>query len=461
MSDEDEEPFVGGPPPDPSERTWRHPSEIAAQANADAARAAAHASGAPSAGGPHRGQRQGQHRSISLIIAGSLGAAACLTAVAISQFGDADDLSPAVAGGVVDITSIVNDPATDLASAAAAERDTILQPDAPTTSAPASSAPTTIQPVSTTRPAAEVERAAEFHTVGVHVGATSVASGVLIDGYVLTSASAVGDQLSVQISHETDELSLAYLVGIDPFSDLAVYRPSLAAHGADAWARLTLEVLDESPESSPTTEPWQAENDAGLVELTRGDDVFVASMSEDGLVIDAGIVIGFDRYGQTVGGQPIVGLIDTTVRRSDTSAGGLLMTGDGSVVGVVADTSSSLASAVPLTSAVQIAQHLTEQGWASETWIGFTGIDLDGGVEVVEVAPGGPADIAGLRAGDVIAFLGGAPIEHMGGITAGLRRAEPGDVIIVVVERAGQFVSLQVTAEAYGAEATLTAPVGG
>ena len=61
----------------------------------------------------------------------------------------------------------------------------------------------------------------------------------------------------------------------------------------------------------------------------------------------------------------------------------------------------------------------------------------------------------------MIAFLDGSPIDHMGGVTAGLRRAEPGDTMVIVVDRDGAFVSLRVTAETYRASIDLIEPVGG
>ena len=66
----------------------------------------------------------------------------------------------------------------------------------------------------------------------------------------------------------------------------------------------------------------------------------------------------------------------------------------------------------------------------------------------------------GLRPGDIIAFFDGAPIEDMGGVTAGLRRTRPGDTTILVVERAGEFIAVRVTASSYETEA-ISEPIGG
>ena len=463
MSDEDFDPFVGGPPPDPSERAWRHPSELAAEANADAARAHNRASGAAG-----RALRAGvlplNNRSLGIILAGSLGAAACLTVVAALQLGDdpRNSVDPVAVGasGVVDIAPLDpttgDDDITPLGST----------PSPTTTMPPTSAPPDTVADA----PSEEVEATARRHVVGVMVGTEQVASGVLTDGYLLTSAAAVGDELSVQVLDErtSGEPSIAYLIGVDPFSDLAVYRPSLATAGIRTTipARLLAIGIGTTTDSGTTGEPvddtWTAP-EAAAVEPAPGlgTNVAVASSGGDELRFDRGVVIGVDGEHQTPSGRSMIGLIDTSVRRSLESVGGLLLADDGTAIGVVVDSTSSLVSAVPLDVAIRTADRLTEQGWASESWIGFVGIDLDDGVEVVDVSPGGPAHLAGLQPGDVIAFFDGTPIDHMGGVTAGLRRAEPGDMIVIVVERNGAFQSFRVTAESYRVDTAVTEPVGG
>jgi putative serine protease PepD len=271
-------------------------------------------------------------------------------------------------------------------------------------------------------------------------------------GYLLTSASAIGNQLSVGTTAE-GRRTTAYLVGVDPFSDLAVYRLAFETRATRPFETIaTASALADPAWPDP---PIGAERT-----ISNGDPVSVAAFSDDRVEFATGTIIGTDRRATTPGGQPLVGLLDTTVRRPDRSAGSLLLTNDGEPIGIVVDTSSSLASAVPIDDAVMIADRLADRGWANATWIGFIGMDHDRGVEVVDVTADGPAAEGGLRPGDIIAFFDGAPIEDMGGVTAGLRRAEPGDVAILVVERDGQFVAVRVTASSYQTEA-ISEPIGG
>ena len=428
MSDEDFEPFVGGPPPDPSERTWRHPSEIAAQAQRDAAAAANRPSRGPRALLDWR-----PVSSANVLIAGSLGAAACLAAIAVVQV--TGNGQPPADLRTSEMAAPVHHEGLDLGSAAGA---TGVAP--PITTIPVATTltlPSSIVPTPVISPIAAAT--AEEQLVGIMTGSELEANGVLVDGYLITSATAVGDRLSVSYTDDGDS-ALAYLVGVDPFSDLAVFRPS-----TESRAERALQALSSNLAAGGETEPTAASLPPTI---ETGDVVMSAALNEDGFDSALGVVLAIGTGGTTNDGQALIDLIDTTLRQP-TLAGSALLDIEGNVIGIIVDTSSSLASAVDINDAVAIADRLTEQGWASETWIGFIGVDQNNGVEVVDVTAGGPAEDAGLMPGDVVRFLDGASIEHMGGITAGLRRAQPGDTIVVIVERGDDLIALRIEASSY------------
>lgn len=430
MSDEDFEPFVGGPPPDPSERTWRHPSEIAAQAQADAL-----ADLTTTRSGRRAITAWRPSASPNVLIAGSLGAAACLTVLALFQFttGTTSPEPGDVAGPTGTVEAL--DPGQVL------DADGVLDSAAAASGLATPQPPSTVAVSLTTIPDVSpmVASVADNRLVGITIGADFVATGVLVDGYLITSANAVGNQLSISYSNQ-DRWALAYLVGIDPFSDLAVFRPS-----TESRAGRTLEAL--STNVGGDAGQWTDEtSDLAVAQL--GDELTSIALTDGGLETSNGTVLAVEHSDVTSDGQPLIGLIDTSIRRPD-HLGSVLINAAGDIVGIVVDASSSLASAVPIRDAAAIADRLNQQGWANETWIGFVGIDQDDGVEVIDVVPGAPAESAGLRPGDVIRYLDGARINHMGGITAGLRRAAPDDIIVVVVERSGELVAHRIQVMAY------------
>lgn len=62
----------------------------------------------------------------------------------------------------------------------------------------------------------------------------------------------------------------------------------------------------------------------------------------------------------------------------------------------------------------------------------------DPGVRLTGVSPGSPAELAGVRAGDVLIEFGGQTVGDLYQFTDALRAREPGDTVRVVVRRAGQ-----------------------
>jgi putative serine protease PepD len=57
------------------------------------------------------------------------------------------------------------------------------------------------------------------------------------------------------------------------------------------------------------------------------------------------------------------------------------------------------------------------------------------GAAVVSVVPGGPADRAGIKQGDVITKIDGTTVQDPNAISAAVARKQPGDKITVELER--------------------------
>ncbi len=59
------------------------------------------------------------------------------------------------------------------------------------------------------------------------------------------------------------------------------------------------------------------------------------------------------------------------------------------------------------------------------------------------VEPGGPAQEAGIEAGDVITALGSAEIRSSGDLISALRQYQPGDPVEVTVLRSGEEIGVE------------------
>jgi hypothetical protein len=87
----------------------------------------------------------------------------------------------------------------------------------------------------------------------------------------------------------------------------------------------------------------------------------------------------------------------------------------------------------------------TSKGYGA--WLGsvpdFTPVDR--GVKLSGVTKGSPADVAGMRAGDIVVGLGPHDVADLQAMTDALRAHKPGDVVDVQVLRGGERLSLKVT----------------
>jgi len=81
-----------------------------------------------------------------------------------------------------------------------------------------------------------------------------------------------------------------------------------------------------------------------------------------------------------------------------------------------------------------------------------------GGVKLADVRTGGPADLAGIKGGDVLVEMAGTRIENLYDMTFALQDHKPGETVDVVVLRGGERVTLRAT---LGSRSAVATPAGG
>jgi S1-C subfamily serine protease len=238
------------------------------------------------------------------------------------------------------------------------------------------------------------------------------------DGFLLTSAHVVAGPGRSGRASFVDGREVSFrIVGVDRLSDLAVLR-------ADT-RDLTPAVLGEA-------------------ERLRVGQLVVAIGNPNGFAgsVTAGVVSALGRSlparaGRTV--RYIDNVIQTDAALNPGNSGGALVNSAGEVIGInTAVAGVGLGLAVPINQATrQIVGSLMRDGRVKRAYIGIAGgprplppharvrLDRQAGVEVVEVAPGSPAQRAGLRAEDLIVELGAQPIERVDDV----QRLMTGDAI--------------------------------
>ena len=155
-------------------------------------------------------------------------------------------------------------------------------------------------------------------------------------------------------------------------------------------------------------------------------------------------------------------LIQTDAAINPGNSGGALVNADGEVVGinsakVAVSGVEGIGFAIPVNSAKPILDELAHHGRIARPYIGASlidkdisaryGFDLDlhGGIFVMKIVTGGPVYNAGMRPGDIILTFDGAKVETVPDLRAKLAEKKVGDVVEIVVLRAGIERSLQVT----------------
>jgi S1-C subfamily serine protease len=89
----------------------------------------------------------------------------------------------------------------------------------------------------------------------------------------------------------------------------------------------------------------------------------------------------------------------------------------------------------------------------ADAWLGLLfGDAVDGGVQVVAVVPGGPADAGGLKDGDLLVALGSLETPNRRALERAIRAVKPGATIQATVIRQGRTVNRPLRIQARRAE---------
>jgi putative serine protease PepD len=267
-------------------------------------------------------------------------------------------------------------------------------------------------------------------------------TGFLIDdqGTLVTNDHVVETAKNVQVKFGTDGRTIQGDVkGIDPSSDLAVVHidPSTIPGGA---------------------KPLQFADSRGV----SVGDVAIAIGNPFGLdrTVTEGIVSSLGRTLRAPNGFQIDDVIQTDAAINPGNSGGPLLDDGGKVIGVnsqiatngVSSGNVGIGFAVPSNTVRQVVPGLKQGKTVSHAWLGVK-IDATGaanpnatsGAVIGSVETGGPAESAGLQAGDVVKRLDGQAVRDSTALSTYINSKAPGDKIKVTVERNGQTQDVEVT----------------
>ena len=267
-------------------------------------------------------------------------------------------------------------------------------------------------------------------------------SGVIIssDGYILTCAHVVDGASTITVTIGDKDYT-ATLVGEDTTSDIAVIKID-----ADGLTPATVGNSDS---------------------LKVGQSVMAVGnpLGELGGTVTGGMISALNRSVTIQGSSSVntMSLIQMDASVSPGNSGGGLFNMNGELVGIVNAKSSSsdaegLGFAIPINDAIKVAQELLENGYVTgRPYLGITYLAVTDaqtasqlgvnayGVYVVEVVKGGPAEKAGLQAGDRIVSVDGTEIASKDDLGTLMQKHAAGDTLNITIARNGQMQTVSVT----------------
>ena len=267
-------------------------------------------------------------------------------------------------------------------------------------------------------------------------------SGVVIssDGYILTCAHVVSGASNITVTIGDDDYT-ATVVGEDSTSDVAVLK--IDANG------LTPATVGDSDS------------------LKVGQSVMAVGnpLGELGGTVTGGMISALNRSVtiQGTSSTNTMSLIQMDASVSPGNSGGGLFNMNGELVGIVNAKSSSsdaegLGFAIPINDAIKVAQELLENGYVSgRPYMGITYLAVTDaqtaaqlgvnayGIYVVDVVSGGPADQAGLKAGDRIISIDNTEVAQKTDLGTLMQEHSAGDTLSITIARDGQMQTVSLT----------------
>ena len=273
-----------------------------------------------------------------------------------------------------------------------------------------------------------------------------VGSGVVLDtsGNILTNYHVVEGATELAVSTDAGESYEAEIVGTDESSDLAVIRIKDAKD-----VELTpIEVGDSD-------------------DLTVGEWVMaIGSPFGNEQSVSTGIVSALYRstaLPSTSGTSIYANMIQTDAAINPGNSGGALVNDKGELIGInsviesYSGSSSGVGFAIPVNYAMNIANQIIDGKTPVHPYLGVTmstvnaivasrdNLSVSEGARVEKVAKGGPAEKAGIKAGDIITKIGDTEVTSADSLIIAMRTYDVGEKVTLTVVRDKDEKKMDVT----------------
>jgi putative serine protease PepD len=258
---------------------------------------------------------------------------------------------------------------------------------------------------------------------------TGIGSGVIYgDGLILTNNHVIAGASDIIIQLNDGRHFSATVVGSDPNVDIAVI-----SVGEGLGLPVAALATGEKPSVGQTA-------------------IAIGSPFSLQQTVTEGIVSAVDR--PVPNGEYYTAMIQTDAPINPGNSGGALADRFGRVIGIntaiqtggVSNSNAGVGFAVPIDTAISVAERILAGEPIEPGFLGVRGApssDGSAGVEVTDVTAGSAAEVAGIRVGDRILSIDGAPVSQFEELAGLVVARQPGDKVVLDVVRNGQTMSVE------------------
>ncbi len=257
------------------------------------------------------------------------------------------------------------------------------------------------------------------------------------DGFIITNSHVVHGASEVHVSTAAGERFPAELIGDDPDTDLAVIRSAgLGGPSVPLGSSRKLAV--------------------GQLVIAIGNPLGFQH------TVTAGVVSALGRTMRSRSGRLIDGVIQTDAALNPGNSGGPLVDSQGQVIGVNTATimgAQGICFAIGADTAEFVASRLIRDGRIRRSYIGLMGqaaaihrrlvryyeLPSSTGLLLLNVVPGSPAQVAGLREHDIIVRFAGTPVANVDDLHRVLTEEQSGVACEMEVIRGTELLKFTVT----------------
>ncbi len=185
--------------------------------------------------------------------------------------------------------------------------------------------------------------------------------------------------------------------------------------------------------------------------------------------VSYGIISGLNRtVAASNAAEKEVSLIQTDAAINPGNSGGALVNTKGELIGInsskiVSESFEGMGFAIPADTVKDICDKIIAKEYNPDPYVGITfsnswteerleKYEYPAGAVVNSVVDGGPADVAGIKSGDIITEFNGTAITNVDAIAKALSKSSPGDTVSVKIYRSGRYYSTAITVSSNNAQ---------